>query len=266
MLRAPKQLARNYAVGMCAGYGLELRGPNSDRGERVGLRGPIPPGDTPEGRALLEAWVAERGGRARITGSKARNLNPLIRAGDGERELALAWWWLHVGGAPAKFTAFNARSDRLLSSWHGPFQHRALLPASWYVEKGVRFALPGGEEFGMAAVTAPVAASDTGAAGDTGLDSYALVTRAALGGAAEIHDRMPLVLPRELHDEWLDPERAGDAELVRKVVSVSEEISRELLGIGPDAAEGTTGSGGSAGSGGSRGSGGSQAAEHPRLF
>lgn len=266
MLRAPKQLARNYAVGMCAGYGLELRGPNSDRGERVGLRGPIPPGDTPEGRALLEAWVAERGGRARITGSKARNLNPLIRAGDGERELALAWWWLHVGGAPAKFTAFNARSDRLLSSWHGPFQHRALLPASWYVEKGVRFALPGGEEFGMAAVTAPVAASDTGAAGDTGLDSYALVTRAALGGAAEIHDRMPLVLPRALHDEWLDPERAGDAELVRKVVSVSEEISRELLGIGPDAAEGTGGSGGSAGSGGSRGSGGSQAAEHPRLF
>uniref|UniRef100_UPI0019015E65 SOS response-associated peptidase family protein n=1 Tax=Mycobacterium tuberculosis TaxID=1773 RepID=UPI0019015E65 len=93
-----------------------------------------------------------------------------------------------------------------------------------------------------------------------------LVTRGALGGAAEIHDRMPLVLPRELHDEWLDPERAGDAELVRKAVSVSEEISRALLGIGPDAAEGTGGSGGSAGSGGSRGSGGSQAAEHPRLF
>ncbi len=210
---------------MCAGYGLELSGPNSDRSDRAGRLGAIPPGDTAHGRALLEAWIAERNGRARITGRNAHNLNPLIRVHDGERQLALGWWWLHVGGEPAKFSAFNSRSDRLVSSWHAPFQHRALLPANWYVEKGVRFALPEGEQFGMAAVTSPAAEN---------LDSYSLVTRGALGGAAEVHDRMPLVLPRELHDEWLDPARAGDAELVRAVIVRSEEISRELRPIGPD--------------------------------
>lgn len=218
---------------MCAGYGLELRGPNSVQRDRPGLRAPIPPGATPEGRALLEAWVAERGGRARITGARARNLNPIIRAPDGEREIALAWWWLHVDGAPAKFTAFNSRADRLLQSWHGPFQRRALLPATWYVEKGVRFALPDGEEFGMAAVTAPVASPDDDPASP--LDSYSLVTRDARGSAAEVHDRMPLVLPRDLHEEWLDPDRAGDADLVRKSVLISEELTHALLAIGPDA-------------------------------
>ena len=218
---------------MCAGYGMELSGPNSDRSERSGLRGPIPPGDTAEGRALLEAWVAERGGRARITGKHARNLNPLIRVSEGERELALGWWWLHVGGAPAKFTAFNSRADRLLRSWHEPFQHRALLPATWYVEKGVRFALPESEEFGMAAVTAPVAGDAAGG----GLDSYSLVTRDALGEASEIHDRMPLVLPRELHDEWLDPERVGDADLVSRVLRASEDIANELRAAGRDTPE-----------------------------
>lgn len=215
---------------MCAGYGLELSGPNSGGDRRPRRLGdtplsPIPPGDGPEGRALLEAWVRDRDGHARITGRNARNLNPLITGRDGARELTLGWWWLHVGGAPAKFTAFNSRADRLLQSWREPFQHRALLPATWYVEKGVRFALPGAEEFGMAAVTAPVAGDP-----DPDLASYSLVTRDALGEAADTHDRMPLVLPRELHDEWLDPERAGDADLVRRALLVSEEISRELRG------------------------------------
>ncbi|KAM9862617.1 SOS response-associated peptidase family protein [Leucobacter sp. BZR 635] len=236
---------------MCAGYGLEMAGPNSAsrsaRSERTGLFRAIPPGDTPEGRALLEAWIAERHGRARITGRTAQNLNPLIRVRESERELTLGWWWLHVGGAPAKFSAFNSRADRLVSAWREPFQQRALLPASWYVEKGVRFALPDGDQFAMAAVTAPAA---------EGLDSYSLVTRGAVGGAAEVHDRMPLVLPRELHDEWLDPARAGDADLVRAVIALSEEISREMLPIGQD---------GGAGSG-PAGAADSAAVEQPTLF
>ncbi|GAA1320490.1 SOS response-associated peptidase family protein [Leucobacter albus] len=208
---------------MCAGYGLAPSGPNSRRDERPGLRGPIPPGDTPAGFALIEQWIADRGGKASITGRNALNLNPLIREIDGEREFELGWWWLHVGGAPAKYTAFNARADRLLQSWKTPFQHRAILPATWYVEKGVRFELPDGEEFGMAAVTAPGLMPD-----GTDVRSYSLVTRDALGTAATVHDRMPLVLPRELHDEWLAADREGDASLVARALSVSEEISHLL--------------------------------------
>lgn len=105
----------------------------------------LPPLDEQGTRDLLEAWIEQRRGTAKITGKKAVNLNPLITAdGGGGRQVDLAWWWIHVGGAPAKFSAFNARDDKLLSSqvWKGPFrEHRALAPATWYDEKGRRFAV-----------------------------------------------------------------------------------------------------------------------------
>ena len=210
---------------MCAGYGLELRGPNSGGGDRVGRLGPIPPGDTAEGAALLAAWASERGGAAKITGRKALNLNPLIRAGADGRSLELGWWWLHVGGEPARFSAFNSRADRLLASWHASFQQRAILPATWYIEKGVRFGLGTGDEFGLAAVTAPGTLPD-----GSPVTSYSLVTRDAVGEAASVHDRMPLVLPRDLHDEWLSPERPGDASLVTRALAQSEALCAAMLG------------------------------------
>lgn len=39
---------------------------------------------------------------------------------------------------------------------------------------------------------------------------------------------MPLVLPADMHADWLDPEQPGDAELVARVQHASEEISRSL--------------------------------------
>lgn len=40
--------------------------------------------------------------------------------------------------------------------------------------------------------------------------------------------RMRLVLPAEMFDEWLDPDRPGDAELVDQVQLASDEISRAM--------------------------------------
>lgn len=209
---------------MCAGYGLELRGPTSTTGERVGVLAFVPGRDDDQ-IELVRRWLDEQHGEAKITGRNARNLNPIIRRGETGTVAELAWWWLHVGGQPAKFTAFNSRSDRLLQSWREPFQHRALAPASWYVEKGVRFELPGGEPFGIAAITAPTA--------EEALTSYSIVTREAVADAARVHNRMPLVLPESLHDEWLDQARRGDASLVERAVRASEELSAALVAAGP---------------------------------
>lgn len=210
---------------MCAGYGLG------------GGRGPLPldlePMSEQASRATLAEWALLRNGRAKITGKNALNLNPLIHAFDGERELELAWWWIWLDGSgPVKYSAFNSRDDKLMRSWRKPFQHRALLPATWYVEKGREFDLPDGELFGIAAITSTVTRDDTGEE----LLTYSMVTRGAVGEAASVHDRMPLVLPRELHDEWLDPDRAGDAELVDQVRIASDEISEALRIIEPPAA------------------------------
>lgn len=204
---------------MCASYGLD---PLSTYG--------LEPLDERETRNALERWQKERGGNAKITGKKALNLNPLITADeDGHRELELAWWWIHVGNEPARFSAFNARDDKLLSSrvWKGPFrQHRALTPATWYVEKGKRFALPDGEGFGIASITT------TAYRDDAEMLTYALVTRDAVAQAATVHPRMPLVLPRELHDDWLDPTLVGDGDLLAEAVSASDELSRSMEIVG----------------------------------
>ncbi|MGP5622923.1 SOS response-associated peptidase family protein [Candidatus Corynebacterium faecigallinarum] len=204
---------------MCASYGLA---PLSHYG--------LEPLDEREARDALERWIEQRGGNAKITGKKALNLNPLITSDEtGHRELNLAWWWIHVGNEPAQFSAFNARDDKLLSSrvWKGPFrEHRALAPATWYVEKGRKFALPAGEAFGIASITT------TARRGDEEILTYALVTRDAVAQAATVHPRMPLVLPRELHDDWLDLSLRGDGDLLAEALSASESLSRSMEIVG----------------------------------
>ncbi|WP_053387392.1 SOS response-associated peptidase family protein [Leucobacter japonicus] len=199
---------------MCASYGLSGSLPLD-----------LDPLSEPENAALIDAWIEQRSTGAKITGKNARNLNPVIRANAaGERSVQLAWWWLWLDASgPVKFSAFNSRDDKLLRSWKRPFQHRAILPATWYVEKQGRFRLPGDEVFGIAALTSTVTLDD-----GSELISYSMVTRDAVGEAAEVWPRMPLVLPRDFHDDWLDPDRPGDAALVAESQLASAEISHEL--------------------------------------
>lgn len=214
---------------MCATYGLEptMELPNYE------------PLFQPESQQLLEQWMDQRVGTAKITGRKAHNLNPLITAKvstasddttsddtapEAKRQLDLAWW-LHLGNEPAQFSAFNARDDKLLQSrvWKKPFaQHRGLAPAHWYIEKGQRFELPGTQGFAIATI---VAASHQ-PEGD--LLSYALVTRDAVAEASTVHPRMPLLLPEELHDDWLDPNLHGDEELLAEALAASESLSQQV--------------------------------------
>ncbi|MBL3685686.1 DUF159 family protein [Leucobacter zeae] len=206
---------------MCASYGL------GGNGQTIELADGLEPMSEPGPRALIDQWMNERGGGATITGKNALNLNPIIRADPaGARDMQLAWWWLWLDGTgPVKFSAFNSRDDRLMRSWKKPFQHRALLPATWYVEKKGRFHLPEHEIFGVAALTSTVTRDD-----GTELVTYSMVTRDAPAGseAEEYWGRMPLVLPRDMHDEWLNPARPGDAKLVAEVQHASDEISRAL--------------------------------------
>lgn len=204
---------------MCASYGL-------GGGRETPAPTDLAPLNERAPKRLLAEWMGQRGGSAKITGKNALNLNPIIRADGDGRELLLAWWWLWLDGSgPVKFSAFNSRDDKLMRSWKRPFQHRALLPATWYVEKKGRFHLPENETFGIAALTSIVTRDD-----GSELVTYSMVTRdaPAESEAAEYWPRMPLVLPRDMHDEWLDPGREGDARLVKMVQQGSEEISHAL--------------------------------------
>jgi putative SOS response-associated peptidase YedK len=56
---------------------------------------------------------------------------------------------------------------------------------------------------------------------DAWLATYAVVTTAAEPGLDVVHDRMPLVLPRDRWDRWLDPDER-DADTVRALLSAPE--------------------------------------------
>ncbi len=51
--------------------------------------------------------------------------------------------------------------------------------------------------------------------------SAAIITRPAFGELAKVHDRMPLFLPRERWDEWLDP-RNKEVDNLRTLMDVSQ--------------------------------------------
>lgn len=170
-------------------------------------------------------WSRMYRGRARITGRNALNLNPLIRVEDGARQLDFGWWSLWINGIlPPKLSTFNARDDKLTTStfWREPFvAQRALLPATWYVEKKKTFELDG-QLLGIAAIY------QVGTTVDEPPISYSMVTRDAVSEAATANNRMPLILPAEFHDDWLDPQTVGDEELVKAAVAASEEISESV--------------------------------------
>jgi len=58
--------------------------------------------------------------------------------------------------------------------------------------------------------------------------SCTIITTDALGELAEIHDRMPLVMPERDWDRWLDPDAAVDEELLARRPDVHEIRMREV--------------------------------------
>lgn len=215
---------------MCASYGLQVEAADIHYGFSVI--------DDKVQTAALSGWLEEfRDEPAKPTGVNRRNLNPIVRErvsaprdGDGERRrtVDLAWWKLWVGGAPAKFPAINARVEGLVASgaWGGPLKsRRGLVPATEYYEKGHRFSLPD-EPKGLFALAGLWNVTKT-PEGDW-MVSYAIVTQPASPNIAAIHDRMPLIVPRDLYDEWLDPTIAGDQGLLDEAIAASRPLGERL--------------------------------------
>lgn len=203
-----------YGVGMCASYGLEVE--PGDAG--------FPVFDDHVPAAEIAEWVGTFGREPILpTGRNLRNLAPIIRdRGEGPRA-EFAWWHIWVGGQPAKFAGINAKVENLLTGvWAGPTKkRRALVPATYWLEKKRRHDI-GGEVLTFAAVSAV-----TKFEGDW-LVSFAIVTRPATEELAEVHDRMPLIVPAGFRGEWLDPNREGDDELVRATLAASEPVSHAV--------------------------------------
>jgi putative SOS response-associated peptidase YedK len=136
--------------------------------------------------------------------------------GDATRRLARLYWglvpaWARDKSIGARLT--NARAETLHEkpAFRQAYRkRRALVPADGYYEwmkmgsgpKQPYFIQPAsGTPFGLAALWE----SWRDPASGEPLESVALVTTAAARNVAHIHDRMPVIVPREAYAEWLGP-------------------------------------------------------------
>jgi putative SOS response-associated peptidase YedK len=158
---------------------------------------------------------------------------PILRLdrATGEIELVNARWglipvWWKETKPPR--TSHNARSEEaaVKPMWKGSLaKSRCLIPArGWYEWKQVErvdpatgevikakqphfFHLPGDQLFAFAGVMAMWKPAND----EEWQASCAVLTRDAVGPAAEVHERMPVVLPQAAEQAWLDPKVADPA-------------------------------------------------------
>lgn len=127
-------------------------------------------------------------------------------------------WGLRI---PGKSLLVNARTETasqkptFSESWQ---QHRCVIPASWYYEWEHLTGNSGQTKVGAKYMIQPCGSSMTWLAGiyriEDGLPVFTVLTREPSAELRRIHDRMPLILPGKLIDEWIRPDADPD-ELVK---------------------------------------------------
>jgi len=192
---------------------------------------------SPEQAAIEREWHVGRGNsnpfRRRFNVQPSTDV-PILRLHPRSRELELSlarWglvpaWWKEA--KPPKFT-FNARLEEAAtkSMWRQPLRNsRCLLPAEgWYEWRAIERVDPATGELKTFKQPHFIRRRDAGLFCFAGLLSVspgedaprlscAILTAASRGSTAEVHERMPVVLDRGWHAQWLDPQFADADEVV----------------------------------------------------
>lgn len=165
-------------------------------------------------------------------------LSVVTRGRDGLRVGAMRWglipgWWKEA--KPPKLT-INARVEEAADKamWRGAFRgSRCLVPAiGWYewrseerVDVTTGEIKPVRQPYfihldGLAPICfAGLWSSWRPEPGAESLQTFSILTRAAAPQLASLHDRMPVVLPPEAYDEWLDDENRDAGNVSRLVTT-----------------------------------------------
>lgn len=179
---------------------------------------------SPDDAALERAWNFTRGPNPfrTIYNAAPTMALPVVRQHEGQPEVcAMQWgliplWWSKP--EPPRAT-INARVEDAASKpmWRSAVKHtRCLVPSlgwyEWQERGGGRrkqpffIHLPQMKLFHFAGLW-----SSWTPKGGAPLLSFAILTRDAAGDMAAIHNRMPIVLPPDAYDAWLDPATADGA-------------------------------------------------------
>jgi putative SOS response-associated peptidase YedK len=137
--------------------------------------------------------------------------------GAGHRELRVVRWGLVPSWAKDTSIGNRLLNARVESLTEKPAfrsaarSRRCLVPADGWYEWQKKLDAPGKQPFFITPADGSVLAMaglyEVWGKGEDRLYTCTVVTAPAVGALTEIHDRMPLVLPRERWAEWLDPAR-----------------------------------------------------------
>lgn len=140
-------------------------------------------------------------------------------------------------GYPGKSLLINARSETAAEKktfrddWK---MHRCVVPASWYFEWEHRVDSEGRKHTGDKYMIQPKDSAMTWLCGlyriESGLPVFVVLTRETSEKIQFIHDRMPLVLPEKLVDEWIRPEARPEELLSYAVTDMAfERVTEQSL-------------------------------------
>ena len=154
-----------------------------------------------------------RSGSAILTSGEMRptNVVPVIAQNKYGRKTAFPMkWGFRI---PGRSLLVNARSETAAEkltfreAWE---KHRCVVPASWYYEWERLTGSSGRKKTGDKYMIQPRGSSVTWLAGlyrlEDGLPSFTVLTRESTEELRRIHDRMPLILPENLIERWIDPD------------------------------------------------------------
>ena len=141
------------------------------------------------------------------------NYVPVVRQGeDGELELVRLQWWLLPSWSKApriKYSTFNARVETIVkaASFRDPLKRRrCIIPAlGWYEWQELSSGnLPWYLHATKGGLLALAGLWDLWESGAETIESCSIIVGSANAAFAQIHDRMPFVLPMDRAERWLD--------------------------------------------------------------
>lgn len=141
------------------------------------------------------------------------SLVPVLATGrSGKKRVFPMLWGYHVPGISRLIT--NARVETAAEKSlfrEGWAAHRCVIPASWYFEWQHTVSPSGRVKTGDKYAIMPKGRAMTWLCGLYRLEDnyphFVILTRDPGEAVASIHDRMPLILPEEYIDAWIDPNR-----------------------------------------------------------
>lgn len=174
-----------------------------------------------------------KAGNAILTSGEIRptNVVPVIAPSRNGMKAAFPMKWGFQ--IPGRSLVVNARAETAAEkptfkeSWE---RRRCIIPASWYFEWEHLTSNTGQKKVGNKYMIQPRGVSMTWLAGlyrlEDGLPVFAVLTQEPTDELRQIHDRMPVILPRELIAEWVNP-HSNPKELIKK--SLTDVVIEKAL-------------------------------------